>query len=70
MRGNYGVMDGFLGPDHYRFAMIFNKVTRDPAHPEVYYIAGKCKYRRFVTPVTGVMIVRQLLDMHRLLARC
>lgn len=63
LRLNDGVMDGFLGPEHYRFAMMFNEVERDKEHEEVYHIRGKCRYRHFIRPFTGVLVMQQLVNM-------
>ncbi|GAB2865167.1 hypothetical protein [Hymenobacter ruber] len=56
-------MEGFFGPDHYRFAMVFNEVKRDQQHPEMYMVRGKCHYRKNVRPFAGTLTIRQLVDL-------
>ena len=55
-------LQGFFGPDHYRFALAFTSVQRDARHPEVYHVQGKCRYRKNVRPFSGTITVRQLAD--------
>jgi hypothetical protein len=55
--------EGFFGPDHYHFAMAFTKVTRDPANPAVYHVAGKCRYRKNIRPFSGTLTVRQIANL-------
>jgi len=59
----YGVFEGFFGPDHYHFAMVFTRVTRDPANPAVYHVAGKSRYRKNIRPFTGTLTVRQVANL-------
>jgi hypothetical protein len=68
-RNNDGVdrdkpaFEGFFGPDHYHFAMAFTAVTRDPANPAVYHVAGKCRYRKNIRPFSGTLTVRRIADL-------
>ena len=39
-------LQGFFGPDHYRFALAFTSVVKDTQHSEVYHVRGKCRYRK------------------------
>jgi hypothetical protein len=55
--------EGFFGPDHYHFAMVFTQVTRDPANPAVYHVAGKSHYRKNIRPFTGTLTVRQVASL-------
>ena len=56
-------LQGFFGPDHYRFALVLNEVQRDEQHPEVYHLRGKCRYRQNIRPFTGTLTVRQVVDL-------
>ena len=56
-------LQGFFGPDHYRFAMAFTSVTRDAQRPEVYHVRGKCRYRKNIRPFEGTLTVRQIVDL-------
>jgi hypothetical protein len=58
-------LEGFFGPDHYRFALVFNEVKRDMEHPEIYHIRGKSHYRKNIRPFTGRLTVRQVKDLPR-----
>lgn len=61
--GTQGVFEGFFGPDHYHFAMVFTRITRDPTNPAVYHVAGKSRYRKNIRPFTGTLTVRQVADL-------
>jgi hypothetical protein len=61
--GSQGCFEGFFGPDHYHFAMVFTKVTRDAADPAVYHVIGKSRYRKNIRPFTGTLTVRQVADL-------
>ncbi|GAB3658212.1 hypothetical protein GCM10027594_29700 [Hymenobacter agri] len=56
-------LQGFFGPDHYRFALAFTSVMRDAQHPEVYHVRGKCRYRKNIRPFEGTLTVRQIEDL-------
>ena len=56
-------LQGFFGPDHYRFALAFTRVVRDEQHPEVYHVRGKCRYRKNIRPFEGTLTVRQIVDL-------
>ena len=66
-KGNEGnpAFEGFFGPDHYRFALVFNDVQRDEQHPAIYHVRGKCHYRKNVRKFTGTLTVQQVLDLPR-----
>ncbi|RZK99108.1 MAG: hypothetical protein EOO62_25265 [Hymenobacter sp.] len=57
--------DGFFGPDRYRFGMVFNEVSRDPADPARYLVRGKCNYHKSknIRPFSGTLTVRQLVEL-------
>ncbi|MFD2720574.1 hypothetical protein ACFST9_17770 [Hymenobacter monticola] len=57
------VLEGFFGPDHYRFELAFTAVHRDAANPALYHVRGKCHYRKNVRPFTGTLLIRQLHDL-------
>ena len=56
-------LEGFFGPDHYRFALVLSEVVRDSQHPELYRMRGKCRYRKNIRPFTGTLTVRQVLEL-------
>ena len=62
-RRSQPAMEGFFGPDHYRFALVFNEVRRDEQHPELYHVRGKCRYRRNIRPFSGTLVVRQIKEL-------
>ena len=53
-------LEGFFGPDHYRFVLVITQAHRDAQHPECYYVQGKCHYRQNIRPFTGSLTVREL----------
>jgi hypothetical protein len=57
------VLEGFFGPDHYRFELALTAVHRDAANPALYYVRGKCHYRKNVRPFTGTLLIQQLNDL-------
>ena len=57
------VLEGFFGPDHYRFEVAFTEVHRDAANPALYHVRGKCHYRKNVRPFTGSLLIRQVEDL-------
>lgn len=61
-RREHPVLEGFFGPDHYRFMMVFKQVSRDKVQPEVYHVSGKCHYRQNIRPFTGTLTLRRLED--------
>ncbi|MBF9239397.1 hypothetical protein I2I05_18535 [Hymenobacter sp. BT683] len=58
-------LEGFFGPDHYRFALIFNDVQLDEQNPAVYHVRGKCHYRKNVRNFTGTLTIQQVQDLPR-----
>lgn len=66
--GNYGGLrgfEGFFGPNHFRFGMIFTQARRDATDPAVYHVVGKSRYFQSHTtrPFTGTLTVRRLADL-------
>ena len=62
-RKEFPVLEGFFGPDHYRFAFVFNEVRRDARHPELFHVRGKCRYRKNIRPFTGTLTLRSLVEL-------
>jgi hypothetical protein len=60
-RREHPTLEGFFGPDHYRFVLVITKAQRDAQHPECYYVQGKCHYRQNIRPFIGLLTVRQLI---------
>jgi hypothetical protein len=58
-------LEGFFGPDHYRFALFFSEVRRDEYQPASYHVRGKCHYRKNVRNFTGTLTIRQVEDLPR-----
>lgn len=55
--GDAHAQNGFFVPDHYRIEMAFTDVRRDPAHPTVYLLRGKDRYKGRITAFTGTLTV-------------
>ncbi|MGI4875072.1 MAG: hypothetical protein ACRYFX_28290 [Janthinobacterium lividum] len=60
---NNPTFEGFFGPDHYHFAMVFSQVKRDADNPTRYYVLGKCRYRKNIRPFSGTLTVRQIAGL-------
>ncbi len=58
--GSTSVLEGFFGPDHYRFELALTAVRRDAQNPALYHVRGKCHYRKNVRPFTGSLLVREV----------
>lgn len=56
---NAHAQNGFFGPDHYRIEVAFTEVRRDPAHPTVYFLRGKDRYKGRITPFSGIFTVNR-----------
>jgi len=59
------VLEGFFGPDHYRFMMVITAARRDAQNPAVYQVQGKCHYRKNIRPFFGTLTVRQVVDSEK-----
>ncbi|RSK45059.1 hypothetical protein [Hymenobacter rigui] len=44
------VMNGFYGADHYRIEFALLDVRRDPADPAHYFVKGKNRFKKAITP--------------------
>ena len=62
-RKEFPVLEGFFGPDHYRFAFVFNEVRRDARQPELFHVRGKCRYRKNIRPFTGTLTLRTIVAL-------
>lgn len=58
-----GAMDGFYGPDNYRISFHIDTVRRDEHRPNVFYFAGRDRYKRTITPFTGTLTVTRLAPL-------
>ncbi|MCA8829918.1 hypothetical protein [Hymenobacter pini] len=54
------VMNGFYGADHYRIEFAMLEVRRDPANPMHYFVKGKNRFKKAVTPFQGDILFTQL----------
>jgi len=52
--------DGFYGADHYRIEFYFSEVRRDSLNPTVYYVKGKNRYKKNITPFEGTLKFEKL----------
>ncbi|WP_426491742.1 hypothetical protein [Hymenobacter sp. 102] len=57
---DHEVMNGFYGPDHYRIEFALLEVRRDPANPAHYFVKGKNRFKKAVTPFEGDILFTQL----------
>lgn len=58
----YPVLEGFFGPDHYRFSLAIMTARRDAQHPDIYHVQGRTHYRKNIRPFEGILTVRTLDD--------
>jgi hypothetical protein len=56
------VLEGFFGPDHYRFELVLTQVHRDAQNAALYHIVGKCHYRKNVRRFVGTLTMREVSD--------
>ena len=61
-RGSCHVLEGFFGPDHYRFELVMSEVHRDNQNPGLYHVRGKCHYRKNIRPFTGALVIHEVSD--------
>jgi hypothetical protein len=54
------VLNGFLGPDHYRIELILLGIARDAADPLLYHARGKSRYKQRVTSFVGDIRLQRL----------
>lgn len=57
------VMDGFFGTEHRRISFVFAEISRDSLHPKLFYVRGKDKFQKSVTPFTGTLQIKALADL-------
>ncbi len=55
-------LNGFFGPTHYRIEVVLTSVRRDERRLELYYLTGKTRYKKIITPFSGTLVIRQVLD--------
>lgn len=53
-------MEGFYGPDYHRIAFCFDEVRRDLRRPELFWVRGRNRYRKIITPFAGTITVRAI----------
>lgn len=57
---DHEVMNGFYGPDHYRIEFAMLEVRQNPANPAHYFVKGKNRFKKAVTPFEGDILFTQL----------
>jgi hypothetical protein len=57
-----GPLNGFMGADHYRVELFFSEVSRDTSTTNRYWVRGKSRYKKTVTPLTGYITLDQVQD--------
>lgn len=60
--GGPHIYNGFFGPSHRRIELVFTQVVRDEDHPNVYYLKGRNRYKRVITPFAGKLVLTQLVE--------
>lgn len=63
-KGGEVPMEGFYGVDNYRLSLILTQVQRDSLQPNVYHVAGKTRYKKFIDEVVGDIVLAQLGDYY------
>ncbi|WP_325134111.1 hypothetical protein [Hymenobacter sp.] len=56
-------MEGFYGPDSYRMSFYFDSVRRDAQRPNVYYVQGRDRFKKVITPFTGTLTVTRVAPL-------
>ncbi|AHJ97402.1 hypothetical protein [Hymenobacter swuensis] len=59
---DHEVMNGFYGPDHYRIEFAMLEVRQDPANPAHYFVKGKNRFKKAITPFEGDILLTQLAN--------
>jgi len=59
---DHEVMNGFYGIDHYRIEFAMLEVRQDPANPAHYFVKGKNRFKKAVTPFEGDILFTQLAN--------
>ncbi|MFN8353536.1 MAG: hypothetical protein U0Y10_03745 [Spirosomataceae bacterium] len=52
--------DGFYGTDHYRIEMFFSEVRQDTELPHTFYVKGKSRFKKNITPFSGEIKVESI----------
>ena len=52
--------NGFYGEDRYRIEFVFTKVLKSTTDPTVYFVEGKNRHKKVVTPFKGTMRIGQV----------
>ncbi|MGI4875069.1 MAG: hypothetical protein ACRYFX_28275 [Janthinobacterium lividum] len=53
-------LEGFFGPDHYRFTLVLLQARRDARQPDVYAVQGKYRFHKMVQPFAGTLTIRRV----------
>lgn len=59
---DHEVLNGFYGADHYRIEFALLEVRRDPANPAHYFVKGKNRFKKSITPFEGDILLTQLMN--------
>ncbi|MBO2011658.1 hypothetical protein [Hymenobacter negativus] len=51
------ILDGFYGPEHRHISVIVEQVRQDAAHPNVFQVQGRTRYKKNITPFDGTITV-------------
>lgn len=51
------ILDGFYGPEHRHISVIVEQVRQDAAHPNVFRVQGRTRYKKSITPFDGTITV-------------
>ncbi|HYV95767.1 MAG TPA: hypothetical protein VE978_28610 [Chitinophagales bacterium] len=55
------IYNGFFGNDHYRIEFYISDVQSDTANPFVFQVKGKDRFKKNITPFTGIIKIDSLL---------
>lgn len=59
---DHEVLNGFYGADHYRIEFAMLDVRQDPANPAHYFVKGKNRFKKAITPFEGDILLTQLMN--------
>jgi hypothetical protein len=54
------ILDGFYSDEHRHISVIFERVQRDAAQPNVFQVQGRTRYKKYITPFEGTITVEGL----------
>ncbi|KAA9327512.1 hypothetical protein F0P96_16145 [Hymenobacter busanensis] len=57
------IFNGFYSYDYWRLEFVLTSVKRDSEHPNVYYVRGKSRHHRKVTPFSGTITFTDYLAL-------